>query len=218
MNKLNSSISKPVCLLALITLMSLSAMSLSGLAQDEAKETPADADAAAPDEAAVPAEAAAPTEAAPQTEDVPDLTDENTEVIGATLNHAVDNDGTRTIVIKSGDPVPKPPVFYTSSGNAVVQIGTESIEQVIDFAIKVVQGDAKTVSLGINGEDQITEILGEGLKSWSVRQEGAARFLDLHVNEQVKELKVQIKTRSRRFDLKTPVSIVLTHLSPADSV
>ncbi len=137
---------------------------------------------------------------------------------GASINSSIGNDGTGTIIVEAHGQLPKPPVFYTASANATAQVGSESIEQTIEVAIRVVQGDAKTVSFGINGEDQVTDVQGEGLKSWSVRQEGAQRFLDLHVNEKVTELKAQIKTRSRKLDLQAPDAIDLTHLTPGDSV
>jgi len=137
---------------------------------------------------------------------------------GATINSSIGNDGTGTIVVEARGQLPKPPVFYTASASATAQVGPEFIEQAIDVAIKIVQGDAKTLSFGINGEDQIADVQGEGLKSWSVRQDGAQRFLDLHVDEKVTELKAQLRIRSRQFDLKTPVAIDLTHLTPGDSV
>ena len=162
-------VAKPLCLLTLICLMSLSS-----LAQDESD--------------------------------------------GATISSSIGNDGTGTIVVEARGQLPKPPVFYTASANATAQVGPEYVEQAIEVAIKVVQGDAKTVSFGINGEDQVTEVQGENLRSWSVRQAGARRFLDLHVDGKATELKAQIKIRSRKFDLKIPVAIALTHLTPGDSV
>ncbi len=71
-------------------------------------------------------------------------------------------------------------MFYTASAEATAQVGAERIEQVIQLTIKVIQGDAKTLSFGLNGEGEVTEVQGENLRSWSVRQEGAERFLDLH--------------------------------------
>jgi hypothetical protein len=191
---------KPLCLLALITMTSIS-----GKAQDEVKAT--STEVVAPTDAVAPSDTVEP--AAPV---------ENAAVTGAVINTAVADDGTRRIIIEARGEIPKPPLFYTGSASATAQVGPETIEQAIEVAVRIIQGDAKTVSFGINGEDQITDVQGEGLKSWSVRQEAARRFLDLHVNEKVTEFKVQIKTRSRKFDLKLPVSIDLTHLTPGDSV
>lgn len=137
---------------------------------------------------------------------------------GATINSSIGNDGTGTIIVEARGQLPKPPVFYTGSASATAHVGPEYIEQAIEVAIKVVQGDAKTVSFGINGDGQVTDVQSEVLSSWSVRQEGAQRFLDLHVNEKVTELKAQIRIRSGKFDLKTPVSMDLTHFTPGGSV
>ncbi len=100
--------------------------------------------------------------------------------------------------------------------DATAQVGTEFIEQVIQLTIKVIQGDAKTLSFGLNGEGQVTEVQGEGLQSWSVRQVGSERFLDLHLKEGVSEFKPSVSIRSPELTL--PASIELTHLTPGESV
>ncbi|MBL8812763.1 MAG: hypothetical protein JNM43_21540 [Planctomycetaceae bacterium] len=136
----------------------------------------------------------------------------------ATVNTSIGGDGTGTIVVEAHGQLPKPPVFFTAAANATAQIGAEFIDQTIDLTLKVVQGDATTLSLGLAGQDLVTEVVGEQLKSWSVRQEGATRFLDLNVNPKTTELKVQVKVRSRRLDLKNPETIELTHLTPGSAV
>lgn len=136
----------------------------------------------------------------------------------ASVNTSIGGDGTGTIVVEAHGQLPKPPVFFTAAANATAQIGTEFIDQTIDLTLKVVQGEATTLSLGLAGQDIVTEVAGEQLKSWSVRQEGATRFLDLNVNPKTTELKVQVKVRSRRLDLKNPETIELTHLTPGSAV
>ncbi len=98
----------------------------------------------------------------------------------ASINSSIGNDGTGTIIVEAHGKLPEPPVFYTASANATAQVGSERIEQVIQLTIKVIQGKAKTLSFGLNGEGEVTEVQGENLRSWSVRQEGSERFLDLH--------------------------------------
>ncbi len=137
---------------------------------------------------------------------------------GASINSSIGHDGTGTIVVEARGQLPKPRVFYTARASAAVQVGSEQIDQAIDVAIKIVQGDAGTVSFGITGEDEVLEVRSEHLKSWSVRREGAQRFLDLHLSENVTELQGQIRTRSRRLDLKTSDAIDLTLLTPGNSV
>jgi hypothetical protein len=134
----------------------------------------------------------------------------------ASIHSSIAKDGTGTIVVEARGQLPKPPVFYTARANATAQVGSERIEQVIQLTIKVIQGDAKTLSFGLIGEDQVTEVAGENVLSWSVRQVGAERFLDLQLKENVKESKPTIKIRSA--ELKLPATIELTHLAPGDSV
>jgi hypothetical protein len=136
----------------------------------------------------------------------------------ASVNTSIGSDGTGTIVVEAHGQLPKPPVFFTAVTNANVQIGPEYVEQTIEATLKVVQGEAKTLSLGITGPDLVIDVQSEQLKSWSVRQEGALRFLDLNVKENTTELKAQIRLRSRGLNLKSAESIDLTHLTPGSAV
>ena len=88
----------------------------------------------------------------------------------ASVNTSIGSDGTGTIVVEAHGQLPKPPVFFTAVTKANVQIGREYVDQTIDATLKVVQGDAKTLSLGITGPDLVIEVQSEQLKSWSVRQ------------------------------------------------
>lgn len=124
-------------------------------------------------------------------------------------------DDAEKIIIETR-PVEKPPVFHSAKAQAAVQIFTNRIEQAIRLEIKVIQGDAETVSLGLNGTDEITAVEGDQVKSWSIRQEGKARFLDLKIKEGIKAINPLIRLRSPEFEL--PSTISLTHLSPGDSV
>jgi hypothetical protein len=134
----------------------------------------------------------------------------------ASISSSIGNDGTGTIIVEARGQLPEPPVFYTARANATAQVGSERIEQVIQLAIKVIQGDAKTLSFGLNGESRVTEVQGANIQSWSVRRAGSDRFLDLHLKENAAELKPVIKLRSSKLEL--PATIDLTHLTPGDSV
>ena len=65
---------------------------------------------------------------------------------GASINSSIGNDGTGTIIVEAHGQLPKPPVFYTASANATVQVGPEYLQQAIEVTIKVVQGDANPVA------------------------------------------------------------------------
>ncbi len=134
----------------------------------------------------------------------------------ANINSSIGPDGTGTIVVEARGQLPKPPVFYTAKASATAEVGTKHIEQEIRLTIKVIQGDAETLSFGLNGEGQVTAVQGDRLRSWSVRRVGADRFLDLHLRENVTEAKPLILIRST--ELKLPTAIELTHLTPGESV
>lgn len=136
----------------------------------------------------------------------------------ASVNSSIGDDGTGTIVVEARGQLPKPPVFFTAVANSEVQVGPKLIEQTIYVNLKVVQGDATSLSLGVNGDDRVIEVQGESLKSWSVRQEGDRRFLDLHVIENTKELRVQIKFQSRALDINHSDTLNVTHLAPGDAI
>lgn len=136
----------------------------------------------------------------------------------ANVSSSIADDGTGTIVVEARGQLPKPPVFFTAVANATAQVGSKNIEQTIVATMKVVQGDATTLSLGLNGDDRVVEVQGEKLKAWSVRHEGDRRFLDLSVLENTKELQVQIKLQSRPLDLKTAALLDLTHLTPGNAI
>lgn len=144
--------------------------------------------------------------------------DQSNDRTGASVDTSTNNDGARTIIIKGPAPIPDPPLFYSAISRATAQIGVERIDQSIDVTLKVVQGTAETVSLELIGSASVTNVTGESLKSWAVRQEGDKRFIDLTLAKDVTQTNVQVSLRSQKHDLSQPVSIELTHLAPSDSL
>ncbi len=134
----------------------------------------------------------------------------------ASVSTALSGDGAGTIIVEARGQLPKPPLFYTASANASVQVGAQHINQTIALSIRVIQGTAKTFSFGINGQGNVTDVQGTNVVSWSVRQEGKKRFLDLQLKDNVVEAKPVIKIRSAKLTL--PKTVALTHLSPGESV
>ncbi|MEQ1904906.1 MAG: hypothetical protein ABL888_12030, partial [Pirellulaceae bacterium] len=78
----------------------------------------------------------------------------------ANVSSSIGDDGRGTIVVEARGQLPKPPLFFTAVANATVQVSSKHIEQTIDATLKVVQGDATTLSLGINGEDRVIDVEG----------------------------------------------------------
>ncbi|WP_197171101.1 hypothetical protein [Novipirellula aureliae] len=134
----------------------------------------------------------------------------------ATINSSIADDGTGTITVEARGHIPKPPVFYTARANAAVQVGAEQIEQSIQLSIEVIQGEAEKFSFGINGEGKVTDVQGDSIQSWSVRQVGSQRFLDLELKQNVSEISPRINIRSN--ELQLPATVELTHLTPGESV
>ena len=134
----------------------------------------------------------------------------------AEVSTAIKSDGTGSIVIQAHGELPKPPVFFTASANADVRVGRNRIRQTIELTLQVIQGEAETLSLGINGKGEVVEVQDEKLESWSVRKEGTKRFLDLHLKQGITELKPVIKIRSE--EMKLPSEIDLTHLVPGKAI
>ncbi len=128
----------------------------------------------------------------------------------------VSNDDTRTIILEARSARPEPPVFFIASAQADVQIDIDRVEQTILVKVKVIQGNAKTLSLGLRGDGEVIEVVDAKLRSWSVRTQGSVRFLDLQVAEGAKELAPKITLRSPKLEL--PAKLDLIHLAPGDAV
>lgn len=136
----------------------------------------------------------------------------------ASINSSIGGDGTGTIVVEARGRLPEPPLFYSAKADATATIGTERVEQVVRLAIKVIQGDARTLSFGLNGQGKVTAVTSDQLISWSERTVGSTRFLDLHLKKDVTEAKPVVRIRSPEIDLTASATIDLTHLAPGDAV
>ena len=134
----------------------------------------------------------------------------------ASVNTSIAGDGTGKIIVEAHGIIPKPAVFYTANAKATAQVGSDRIEQSIQLSIKVIQGEASTLSFGLNGKGEVTEVKGKNLQSWSIRQEGTTRFLDLRIKKGATVLNPVIRIRSAKLEL--PLVIDLTHLTPGKSV
>ncbi len=127
-----------------------------------------------------------------------------------------ESEDTRTIILETRNQKHEPPVFFTARAQAEVSVGLDRVEQSIVLELNVIQGKAKTLSLGINGDGDVIAVQADGLRSWAVRSQGAERFLELHVNEDLSELKAEITLRSPKLTM--PATLWLTHLTPGEAV
>ncbi len=122
----------------------------------------------------------------------------------------IDADGAATIIVTGGKPA-EPAFLFSASTTATARVGSKKIEQTIEARIKVVQGKANTVSLGINGPGEVLSVSGENLSSWSVRTQDGARFLDLQL---IQPLELTTLTVSMASEFKElPAEVELRHWS-----
>jgi hypothetical protein len=71
------------------------------------------------------------------------------------------------------------PLFFSVEAGSVVNVFTNRTEHVITAKLRAHQGRPETLSIGLNGEGEITGVTGDGLQSWTVRKESdGRRFLD----------------------------------------
>ncbi|QEG38095.1 hypothetical protein UC8_00480 [Roseimaritima ulvae] len=138
------------------------------------------------------------------------------EPAGASVQTSVAEDGRGTIVVEARGQLPEPPVFYSATAKASVQVGAERSEQTIALSIRIIQGEAETISFGIRGPGEVKSVESDEVLSWSVRRVGEERFLDLQVKADVQDLQPVVKLRSPAREL--PATVDVTHLSPADAV
>lgn len=110
-------------------------------------------------------------------------------------------------------PPVKPAVFYSSRVEMKAGFSvTELVETaMIDF--QIMQGEAEKLTVEVLGNAPVLEVKGEGLKSWSFREEGKSRFLDfVPANVKARTLKVTAVFKRGPFEL--PVSYDLSTFGP----
>jgi len=83
------------------------------------------------------------------------------------------------LVLEAHGVIPKSPLFFSATSENVTRLGADEINAEINVAIRVVQGRPEVITLGLNGDGEVVEVKGDGLRDWAVRQDGGKRFLDL---------------------------------------
>lgn len=61
--------------------------------------------------------------------------------------------------------------LFASTIQHVVSVGREAIRHQIRVAIEVLQGDPRELVFALSGDGEVTQVTGDGLQDWSVRQE-----------------------------------------------
>lgn len=134
----------------------------------------------------------------------------------ASINSFIAEDGTGRIVVEARGELPAPAFLYTIESQATAKVSAQKIEQEIELSINVIQGNSESASIGISGLGRVTSVVGEGLNSWSVRQQGDKRFLDLQLEQDAIDINTVVTIESAQYAL--PALVDLTHLTPGSSV
>ncbi|MFC4992106.1 hypothetical protein [Rubritalea tangerina] len=89
-------------------------------------------------------------------------------------------DAKKMVITATGIP-PAAPLFYTIEADNSVRLSRGKVEQVVGLSMRVLQGEAKVMSVELVGRYGKLSVEGEGLKSWSIREsaDDGKRYLDL---------------------------------------
>ncbi|WP_367874116.1 hypothetical protein [Luteolibacter sp. Populi] len=96
------------------------------------------------------------------------------------LAPAQEKDDSVILIPTSKLPEKPVPLFFSAETSSVISTFPNRTEHAITAKLRVHQGRPEILSIGLNGEGEITGVTGENLQSWTVRQESdGRRFLDL---------------------------------------
>ncbi|MFT3830416.1 MAG: hypothetical protein QM691_12005 [Opitutaceae bacterium] len=131
-------------------------------------------------------------------------------------------DGGRIVVDVQGVP-PAVPLFFSAAAEQTVRLSAAEITGELRLKLHVVQGKPEVLALGLSGEGEVTEVSGEGLASWAVRQVplSGKRFLDLRpaLAEGAplpRDLDLVVRTRLRKPTVPGAASVLIA--APGDAV
>lgn len=136
--------------------------------------------------------------------------------LGFAQENKDDQEQSGTIVIETGRKPPEPEPLFSASSVTEATISTAEVSQKLTVDIKVIQGKPKFASLEIRGSGEITNVEGEGVKSWSVRRENGLRFLDVFLDNGIKNVQATVTATASLTDL--PTSLDLLHLATGDAI
>ena len=135
----------------------------------------------------------------------------------ATVTAEVNEEGGR-IVVEAKGVRPRVPTWFSAEVSGIASVGPGKMDYEFTLRLKVLQGRARVLSLGLGGDGELHDVSGDGLKAWAVRRVGPERFLDLEVvpDEKRKEFSFVVKARIVKQEL--PVEVSLLHLRPGSAV
>jgi hypothetical protein len=121
------------------------------------------------------------------------------------------------IMVEATGVQPVAPLFFSATAEQTVLVGADEITGEVKLAVRVLQGAADVLTLGISGEGEVVGVTGAGLRDWAVRQgvgEAAGkRFLDLrpalHEGVAPRALDLVVRTRLRNPAVPGATSLLL---------
>lgn len=140
----------------------------------------------------------------------------------AKMSASVASDDEGRILIEARGIRPRAPLFFSARAENKVQVGTDEVAGTITLRIHVIQGRPEVLTLGLDGDGEVVEVTGEGLKDWAVRKAGGKRFLDLRplVEPEGKpvpgEFTWTVRTRIEKPQIPGRIAIPLA--APGDAV
>ena len=125
------------------------------------------------------------------------------------------------LIVEARGVLPKSPLFFSAIADTVLRLSTDEISSLTVLTIRVVQGRPEVITLGLNGNGEIWEVTGDGLRDWSVRQADGKRFLDLRpalTDGQPAPKQLSVTVKARLLKPKVPGAVALLTFSPGDAV
>lgn len=92
---------------------------------------------------------------------------------------AFHQDSSHVVVDIQGTPPPAP-LFFSTTVDQVVKVGQTEITGEAQVKFQIQQGRPEVLTLGLTGEGEVTEVIGKGLREWSVRQAPGVVGLDVN--------------------------------------
>ena len=134
----------------------------------------------------------------------------------ASVGASIGGDGAGKIIVEARGELPKPPVFHTSEITNAVTIRSKQIDYAVTAKVRILQGDAETISFHTRGVADVTAVEGATVAAWSVRW-GAKkkRYIDITLKKAEKPVTDhQFTIRMQDKNLKLPASSQITNLAP----
>ncbi len=129
------------------------------------------------------------------------------------------------ITIEAHTVPPPVPLFFTAAADQTIRVAPTEVTGEIKLSLRVVQGRAEMLTLGLTGDGEVISVAGAGLSDWSVRQ-GAGdasgkRFLVLRPalgEGQDGPRSLDLIVRTRLKEPPVPGKLGLLLVAPGDAV